>query len=57
MSNLLNLLGSRYPIIQGPIGHINSPRLVAAICEAGALGMKGLHVLLSLPYAISEYAS
>lgn len=42
MSHLLDLLGSRYPIIQGPIGHINSPRLVAAICEAGAFGMLAL---------------
>ena len=42
MSHLLELLGSRYPIIQGPIGHINSPKLVAAICEAGAFGMLAL---------------
>lgn len=39
MSNLLDLLGSRYPIIQGPIRHINSPKMVATICEAGAFGM------------------
>ena len=42
MSHLLELLGSRYPIIQGPIGHLNSPKLVAAICEAGAFGMLAL---------------
>ena len=42
MPDLTKLLGSRYPIIQGPIGHINSPRLVAAICEAGAFGMLAL---------------
>ena len=42
MSDLLDVLGSRYPIIQGPIGHINSPRLVAAVCEAGAFGMLAL---------------
>ena len=42
MSVLLDILGSRYPIIQGPIGHINSPKLVAAICEAGAFGMLAL---------------
>jgi len=42
MSDMLNILGSRYPIIQGPIGHINSPKLVAAICEAGAFGMLAL---------------
>jgi len=42
MSDLLDILGSRYPIIQGPIGHINSPKLVAAICEAGAFGMLAL---------------
>jgi len=42
MSELLDILRSRYPIIQGPIGHINSPKLVAAICEAGAFGMLAL---------------
>ena len=42
MSHLLELLGSRYPIIQGPIGHLNSPKLVAAICEAGGFGMLAL---------------
>ena len=42
MSELLNILGSRYPIIQGPIGHMNSPKLIAAICEAGAFGMLAL---------------
>ncbi len=39
MSELLDMLGCRHPIIQGPIGAMNSPRLVAAVCEAGAFGM------------------
>lgn len=42
MSQLLDMLGSRYPIIQGPIGSINSPELVAAISEAGGYGMLAL---------------
>ena len=42
MSILLDILGSRYPIIQGPIGAMNSPRLVSAICEAGGFGMLAL---------------
>jgi enoyl-[acyl-carrier protein] reductase II len=42
MSELINMLGCRYPIIQGPIGEMNSPRLVAAICDAGAYGMLAL---------------
>ncbi|HOX93202.1 MAG TPA: nitronate monooxygenase [Syntrophales bacterium] len=42
MSELLRILGCRYPIIQGPIGHTNSPKLIAAICEAGAYGMLAL---------------
>ena len=42
MSDLLKMLGCRYPILQGPIGHMNSPKLVAAICEAGAYGMLAL---------------
>jgi enoyl-[acyl-carrier protein] reductase II len=39
MSELLEMLGSRYPIIQGPIGALNSPKMVAAVCDAGAFGM------------------
>ena len=29
MSDLLAILGTRYPIIQGPIGRLNSPKMVA----------------------------
>ena len=42
MSQLLDMLGSRYPIIQGPIGAINSPELVAAISNSGGYGMLAL---------------
>jgi enoyl-[acyl-carrier protein] reductase II len=36
------MLGCAYPIIQGPIAAMNSPRLTAAVCEAGAFGMLAL---------------
>lgn len=42
MSQLLNILGSRYPIIQGPIGHLNDPKMVAAVSEAGGFGVLAL---------------
>ena len=42
MRELLELLGSRYPIIQGPIGQLNDPKMVAAVSEAGAFGMLAL---------------
>ena len=42
MSSLIHMLGCKYPIIQGPIGMMNSPKMVAAICEAGAYGMLAL---------------
>jgi enoyl-[acyl-carrier protein] reductase II len=42
MSQLLDILGTRYPIIQGPIGHLNDPEMIAAVCEAGAFGMLAL---------------
>jgi enoyl-[acyl-carrier protein] reductase II len=42
MAELLNMLGCRYPIIQGPIGMFNSPGMVAAVSEAGAYGMLAL---------------
>jgi len=42
MSDLLTILGSRYPVIQGPIGELNSPEMVAAVCEAGGFGVLAL---------------
>jgi enoyl-[acyl-carrier protein] reductase II len=42
MPELLKILGCRYPIIQGPIGMFNSPKMVAAVSEAGAYGMLAL---------------
>ncbi len=42
MSELLKILGSRYPVIQGPIGELNDPKMVAAVCEAGGFGMLAL---------------
>ncbi len=42
MTQVTDLLGSRYPIIQGPIGELNDPKLVAAVSEAGAFGMLAL---------------
>jgi len=42
MSRLLEILGSKYPIIQGPIGELNDPKMVAAVSEAGAYGMLAL---------------
>jgi enoyl-[acyl-carrier protein] reductase II len=42
MSQVLEILGSKYPIIQGPIGELNDPKMVAAVSEAGAFGMLAL---------------
>jgi len=42
MSQILNILGSKYPIIQGPIGELNDPKMVAAVSEAGGYGMLAL---------------
>jgi enoyl-[acyl-carrier protein] reductase II len=39
---LLEILGSAYPIIQGPVGVLNSPQFVASVCEAGVFGMLAL---------------
>ncbi len=39
MSKLQEMLGCRYPIIQGPIGMFNAPEMVAAVSEAGGYGM------------------
>jgi enoyl-[acyl-carrier protein] reductase II len=39
MSRVTDLLGCRYPIIQGAMGVICNPELVAAVSEAGAFGL------------------
>jgi enoyl-[acyl-carrier protein] reductase II len=48
MSQLLNILGSKYPIIQGPIGELNDPKMVAAVSEAGGFGMLALGFITDL---------
>ena len=42
MSQVLEILGSKYPVIQGPIGELNDPKMVAAVSEAGGYGMLAL---------------
>jgi len=39
MSELLKMLGCRYPVIQGPIGMFNSPKMIAAVSEADGYGL------------------
>jgi enoyl-[acyl-carrier protein] reductase II len=39
VSKIIDLLGSRYPIIQGAMGVICNPELVAAVSEAGGFGL------------------
>src|SRR5437868_11784210 len=38
-------LGIEYPIIQGPLGGLSSPRLVSAVSNFGGLGSFGAHGL------------
>ncbi len=42
MSQLLDILGSKHPIIQGPIGELNDSKMVAAVSEAGGFGVLAL---------------
>jgi len=42
MTHLREMLETKYPIIQGPIGAMNSPELIAAISNAGGYGMLAL---------------
>ena len=39
MSRITDLLGCRYPVIQGAMGVISNPELVAAVSEAGGFGL------------------
>ncbi|WP_263141608.1 nitronate monooxygenase [Pseudomonas sp. RIT-PI-AD] len=41
-SAALSLLGIRHPIIQAPMAGVSTPRLAAAVSEAGGLGSLGL---------------
>ncbi len=38
-TRITDLFGIRYPIVGGCLMHISSPEFVAAVCNAGALGM------------------
>ncbi len=42
MTKITEMTGSAYPVIQGPIGAINSPELIAAVSNAGGYGMMAL---------------
>lgn len=42
MNEIAEMLGCKYPIIQGPIGALNDPKMVAAVSEAGAFGLIAL---------------
>jgi len=48
MKTLSQLLGCRFPIIQGPVGELNDPKLVAAVSDAGAFGMLALGFVTDL---------
>jgi len=39
MNEICGLLGSRYPLIQGAMGVICNPEMVAAVSEAGGYGL------------------
>jgi len=39
MNRITDLTGSRYPVIQGAMGVISNPELVAAVSEAGGFGL------------------
>lgn len=41
MNNLCNILGIKYPIIQGGMGNISNAQLTSAVSEAGGLGTIG----------------
>lgn len=51
MSQLLDMLESKHPVIQGPIGAINSPELIAAISDAGGYGMLALGFIRNIEEA------
>ena len=38
-TRICDLLGIRYPIIQGPMALVSGPELVAAVSNAGGLGV------------------
>jgi len=48
MSQLLDILGTKYPVLQGPIGELNDPKMVAAVSEAGGFGMLALGFVMDL---------
>jgi NAD(P)H-dependent flavin oxidoreductase YrpB (nitropropane dioxygenase family) len=41
MNEIMEMLGTRYPVICGAMGYISSPGMVAAVSEAGGYGIIG----------------
>jgi enoyl-[acyl-carrier protein] reductase II len=48
MTTLIDIIGSKYPILQGPIGRLNDPKMVAAVSESGGFGMLALGLIRDL---------
>jgi len=44
MKDISEMLGCRYPIIQGPLGGVTNPELVAAVSEAGGFGLLAAYI-------------
>lgn len=44
MKDISGMLGCRYPIIQGPLGGVTNPELVAAVSEAGGFGLLAAYI-------------
>jgi nitronate monooxygenase len=70
-TDLTELLGTRYPLIQAPMATVSSPELVAAVSNAGGLGslggailapdqlreqIEGIRALTDEPFAVNLFA-
>ena len=44
MKDISEMLGCRYPILQGPLGGVTNPELVAAVSEAGGFGLLAAYI-------------
>ena len=54
-TRICDLLGIEYPIIQGGMAWVSNPELVAAVSNAGALGMISVFAELQHGASITEH--
>ena len=53
-TRICDILGTKYPIVQSPMGYSVTPALVGAVSNAGGMGTLGWDMMIDIPYEDRE---